>query len=150
LPGVQIDLEALAGQIKELRGQSERGKLLYQAKCGQCHGGQTALGPALTGVSKRFSTVDLLRTIYEPSRDISDRYRSMNVLTVDDEILTGLVIYQATDGVTLQAADGNVLRINADAIKQKGISSESLMPKGLLEDKTPQDVADLMAYLQSL
>ncbi len=150
LPGVQIDLEALAGQIKELRGQSERGKLLYQAKCGQCHGGQTALGPALTGVSKRFSTVDLLRTIYEPSRDISDRYRSMNVLTVDDEILTGLVIYQASDGVTLQAADGNVLRINADAIKQKGMSSESLMPKGLLEDKTPQDVADLMAYLQSL
>jgi putative heme-binding domain-containing protein len=74
----------------------------------------------------------------------------MNVLTVDDEILTGLVIYQATDGVTLQAADGNVLRINADAIKQKGISSESLMPKGLLEDKTPQDVADLLAYLQSL
>jgi len=59
------------------------------------------------------------------------------------------VIYQASDGVTLQAADGNVLRINADAIKQKGFSTESLMPKGLLEDKTPQEVADLMAYLQS-
>jgi putative heme-binding domain-containing protein len=73
----------------------------------------------------------------------------MNILTVDDEILTGLVIYQASDGVTLQAADGNVLRINADAIKQKGFSTESLMPKGLLEDKSPQEVADLMAYLQS-
>jgi len=59
------------------------------------------------------------------------------------------VIYQASDGVTLQAADGNVLRINADAIKQKGFSTESLMPKGLLEDKSPQEVADLMAYLQS-
>ena len=149
LPSVQVDLDALAGEIKELRGESQRGKVLYQAKCGQCHGGQTALGPALTGVSKRFSSVDLLRSIYEPSRDVSDRYRSMNVLTVDDEILTGLVIYQASDGVTLQAADGNVLRINADAIKQKGFSTESLMPKGLLEDKTPQEVADLMAYLQS-
>jgi putative heme-binding domain-containing protein len=74
----------------------------------------------------------------------------MHVLTVDDEILTGLVVYQATDGVTLQAADGNVLRINADSIKQKGFSTESLMPKGLLEDKTTQDLADLMTYLQSL
>jgi hypothetical protein len=43
-----------------------------------------------------------------------------------------------------------VLRINADSIKQKGFSTESLMPKGLLEDKTTQDLADLMTYLQSL
>jgi len=150
LPGTQIDLEAMAEQIKGLTGQSQRGKDLYQAKCSQCHGGQTALGPALVGVSKRFATLDLLRSIYEPSRDVSDRYRSMHVLTVDDEILTGLVIYQASDGVTLQAADGKVLRINADLIKQKGVSTESLMPKGLLDGKSIQDVADLMAYLQSL
>jgi len=74
----------------------------------------------------------------------------MHVLTVDDEILSGLVIYQASDGVTLQAADGKVLRINADLIKQKGNSTESLMPRGLLEGKTSQDVADLITYMQSL
>lgn len=149
-PNAKVDLETLADALKGIHGEQQRGKALYQAKCGQCHGGQTALGPALTGVSKRFATLDLLRSIYEPSRDVSDRYRSMHVLTVDDEILTGLVVYQATDGVTLQAADGNVLRINADSIKQKGFSTESLMPKGLLEDKTTQDLADLMTYLQSL
>jgi putative heme-binding domain-containing protein len=137
-------------ELKGLRGEAERGKLVYQAKCAQCHGGQTALGPALSGVAKRFSSIDLLRSIYEPSRDVPDRYRSMRVLTVDDELLTGLVVYQASDGVTLQAADGNILRINADSIKQKGYSTESLMPKGLLEDKSSQDVADLMSYLQSL
>jgi len=149
-PNAKVDLETLADALKGIHGEQQRGKALYQAKCGQCHGGQTALGPALTGVSKRFATLDLLRSIYEPSRDVSDRYRSMHVLTVDDEILTGLVVYQASDGVTLQAADGNVLRINADSIKQKGFSTESLMPKGLLEDKTTQDLADLMTYLQSL
>ncbi|MEK0425560.1 MAG: hypothetical protein RJB11_1651 [Planctomycetota bacterium] len=150
LPSVQVNLESLAGELKGLAGDPQRGKLLYQAKCGQCHGGQTALGPALTGVAKRFSSLDLLRSIYEPSRDVSDRYRVMHVLTVDDEILSGLVIYQASDGVTLQAADGKVLRINADLIKQKGNSTESLMPKGLLEGKTSQDVADLITYMQSL
>jgi putative heme-binding domain-containing protein len=150
LPSAQVDLESLAVELKGLRGEAERGKLVYQAKCAQCHGGQTALGPALSGVAKRFSSIDLLRSIYEPSRDVPDRYRSMRVLTVDDELLTGLVVYQASDGVTLQAADGNILRINADSIKQKGYSTESLMPKGLLEDKSSQDVADLMSYLQSL
>jgi putative heme-binding domain-containing protein len=150
LPSVQVNLEALAGELKGLAGDPQRGKVLYQAKCAQCHGGQTALGPALTGVAKRFSTLDLLRSIYEPSRDVSDRYRVMHVLTVDDEILSGLVIYQASDGVTLQAADGKIFRINADLIKQKGNSTESLMPKGLLEGKTSQDVADLITYMQSL
>ena len=150
LPSASVDLEAMAAQLQGLTGQVQPGRDLYQAKCGQCHGGQTALGPALVGVSKRFSTLDLLRSIYEPSRDISDRYRSMNVLTVDDEIFTGLVVYQASDGVTLQAADGNLLRINADLIKQKGVSKESLMPKGLLDGKSVQEVSNLMAYLQSL
>jgi putative heme-binding domain-containing protein len=150
LPSVQVNLDALSGELKGLAGDVPRGKVLYQAKCAQCHGGQTALGPALTGVAKRFSTLDLLRSIYEPSRDVSDRYRVMHVLTVDDEILSGLVIYQASDGVTLQAADGKILRINADLIKQKGNSTESLMPKGLLEGKSSQDVADLIAYMQSL
>lgn len=150
LPIVQVNLEVLAGELKGFAGDVQRGKELYQAKCGQCHGGQTALGPALTGVAKRFSTLDLLRAIYEPSRDVSDRYRVMHVLTVDDEILSGLVIYQASDGVTLQAADGKVLRINADLIKQKGNSTESLMPKGLMDGKSNQDVADLLAYMQSL
>jgi hypothetical protein len=52
--------------------------------------------------------------------------------------------------VTLQAADGKVLRINADLIKQKGNSTESLMPRGLLDGKSSQDVADLITYMQSL
>lgn len=74
----------------------------------------------------------------------------MRVRTIDDEIITGMMIYNAADGVTLQAADGNIYRINADQISEKGNSSESLMPAGLLEGKSPQDLADLLHYLGKL
>jgi len=60
------------------------------------------------------------------------------------------VIYNAADGVTLQAADGSILRINQDTITEKAYSTESLMPNGLLDDKSPQEVADLFAYLSTL
>lgn len=148
-PPRTIDLEATARELDALRGDPRKGIVLYQAKCALCHGGQSSLGPSLVGVAKRFSTLDMAHAIYEPSRDISDRYRAVRVLTTDDEVLTGMIIYNAADGVTLQAGDGSILRINQDNIQEKAYSTESLMPAGLLEGKTNQEVADLFAYLRT-
>jgi putative heme-binding domain-containing protein len=74
----------------------------------------------------------------------------MRVRTIDDEVITGLMIYNAADGVTLQGADGSIYRINADSIAEKISSNDSLMPSGLLDGKEPQDVADLLEYLKKL
>jgi putative heme-binding domain-containing protein len=150
VPAPKSDWISVVKSMESLAGDSQRGRAIYVAKCGQCHGGETALGPSLVGVARRFSRADLATTIFEPSKDISDRYRAVRVLTLDDEILTGLVIYNAADGVTLQAANGSILRVNQDNIQEKAYSSESIMPAGLLDDQTPQQVADLFAYLGSL
>jgi putative heme-binding domain-containing protein len=150
VPSAQADVASILKSIEGVSGNSERGANLFRAKCALCHGGQSALGPSLSGVSKRFSLEDLARAIYEPSRDVPDRYRAIRVLTVDDEVLTGMIIYNAADGVTLQIADGSILRINQDQIEQKAFSTESIMPSGLLDDRSAQEVADLFAYLGTL
>ncbi len=138
-------------QMTKLTGDTARGKLLFaQAKCAQCHGGGSGLGPDLQGISKRFSRSDLFRAIFEPNRDISDRYRAMKVLTSDSNIIVGMKVYDSADGVTLQTADGTLVRINQDDIEQKGFATESLMPVGLLDGMTPQQLADLYLYMQSL
>ena len=143
-------MERLA-QAEGLQGDTSRGAQLFvQAKCAQCHGGGIALGPSLDGITRRFSKEDLFRAIYEPNRDISDRYRSLQVLTVDGEVFTGLSIYDAADGVTLQTADGTLARINQEDIDSKGISNVSLMPAGLIDGLSPQQLADLFAYMKGL
>jgi putative heme-binding domain-containing protein len=149
-PPSQTDLATILANMKHLSGNAERGATLFQSKCALCHGGQSALGPSLSGVAKRFSSEDLARAIYDPSRDIPDRYRAVRIMTIDDEVVTGMTIYSAADGVTLQAADGSILRINQDQIQQRAFSTESIMPSGLLEDRSPQDVSDLFAYLGTL
>jgi putative heme-binding domain-containing protein len=132
-------------------GDAARGKFLFsQAKCAQCHSGQTALGPDLAGIAKRFSMEDLFRSIYEPSRDVSDRYRATKILTADGQVVIGMSIYDAVDGITLQAADGTVVRINKDDIEEKAFATESIMPAGLLEGFTDAQIADLYAYLKTL
>jgi putative heme-binding domain-containing protein len=134
-----------------LAGDPRRGlEVFRKAKCGQCHGGSNALGPDLTGVSRRFSYQDLFRAIFEPSRDISDRYRAVKVLTDEGTVLVGMKIYESVDGLTLQLADGQLVRVQEEAISNKALSELSLMPSGLLEGSTPSDLADLYAYLRSL
>ncbi len=74
----------------------------------------------------------------------------MKVLTSDSNIIVGMKVYDSADGVTLQTADGTLVRINQDDIEQKGFATESLMPVGLLDGMTPQQLADLYLYMQSL
>ncbi len=147
LPQTTFDWRALQVAANALSGDSKKGQILYQEKCALCHGGQSSLGPSLVGVAKRFSREDLARAIFEPSRDIPDRYKSIRVLTVDGEIFTGMLVYNAADGITMQTATGAIVRINQESIEDKAYSTESLMPTGLLHDKSPAEVADLYAHL---
>jgi len=146
-PQSTFDWRSLMETANNIPGDAKRGQLIYKEKCALCHGGQSSLGPSLSGVAKRFSREDLSIAIFEPSRTIPDRYRSLRVLTIDGEIFTGMIVYTAADGTTLQTATGSIIRINMDNIADLGYSTESLMPSGLLNEKTPADVADLFAYL---
>ena len=143
-------------ESSKLAGDSDRGRFLYQElKCASCHGGgignpSNALGPSLTGVAKRFSREDLFQAIFEPSRDISDRYQATKVLTTDGSVLVGMKVYESIDGITLQLADGTVSRINQADIEEKVNADQSLMPAGLADSLTAKELADLYAYLSNL
>lgn len=149
-PKVKLDWAARMKQSERLQGNLEAGKILYDQKCASCHGTQTALGPSLAGVAKRFSRMDLGTAIFEPSRDVSDRYRAVRILTVDGEVYTGLVVYSAADGTTISTATGQIIRVNKDDLEELAYSTESIMPSGLLDDSNDQELANLMAYLSSL
>jgi putative heme-binding domain-containing protein len=134
----------------------ENGRNLFgAATCFACHrfdqeGG--ALGPDLTSVSGKFSPRDLLESIIEPSKEISDQYNSVVVTQEDGTMTIGRVVNLNGDTLNLQEnmLDPNALT-NIDARKVKSIepSTISMMPPGLLNTLTKDDVLDLMAYLLS-
>lgn len=133
------------------QGDKARGEALFRKRaCVQCHGNRSALGPALTGAAKRFSRKDLFTAIVAPDRDVSPRYQTTVVGTVDGKVYTGLVVYRSVDGLTLRNSNNQTTRIEADEIDFQNKKSTSLMPKGLLKDLSARDLADLNAYLQGL
>lgn len=132
-------------------GEPERGKLVYEKlQCAACHGSGRALGPRLEGVTNRLGRKDLLTAIVNPDAQVSDRYRTTLFETVYGLLVSGSIVYQNVDGVTIRESSGQTLRLNREQIEQQRRSAKSIMPTGLLDQATDQEVTDLMAFLKTL
>jgi putative heme-binding domain-containing protein len=132
-------------------GVAERGRAVFvKASCVSCHSGAQALGPDLRGVAGRFSRADLFTAIVQPSKDISPRYRTTLIATAAGKVYQGLVIYEAVDSLLLQTGPATTVRIPGDQIVARRYTSTSLMPAGLIDKLTDQEIADLYAYFKGL
>ena len=132
-------------------GEAANGKRLYEKlQCARCHGGVGGLGPRLEGVTNRLGQSDLLTAVVNPDAQVSDRYRTTLFETVDGQLFSGSVIYENVDGVTIREASGQTVRLNRDQIEQRRRSAKSIMPTGLLDQASDQEVIDLMAFLKTL
>jgi putative heme-binding domain-containing protein len=134
----------------------ERGRKLFGALgCFACHrfaneGG--AVGPDLTGAGGRFSPRDLLESIIEPSKTVSDLYAPIVITLSDDETLTGQIVYLGTDTVQVSTDmlnPGETTKVDRKQIKSIEPSKVSLMPQGLLNQLNEEEVLDLLAYIIS-
>ncbi len=145
------ELKQTLATVDWTHGNASRGeKLFSQRACVQCHSSRRALGPDLQGSATRFSREDLFTAIVLPNRDVSPRYQTTLVETKDGRIFTGMVVYEAIDGVVIRNAANQTFRIEVTNIETRKPLSTSLMPGGLLKDLGPSDYADLYAYLRTL
>jgi putative membrane-bound dehydrogenase-like protein len=147
-----VDVHAWSERLARVdwsAGDAGRGQRIFvQASCASCHSGAQALGPDLAGVTGRFSRDDLFTAILQPSRDVSPRYRATVLTTEDGKAYTGLIVYDATDGVLLQTGPGTTVRVAGSQIVTRRVSEISLMPAGLLDKLADRELADLYAYLR--
>ncbi len=134
----------------------EKGKALFAAaNCFACHrydqqGG--ALGPDLTGVAGRFSPRDLLESIIEPSKVISDQYAAVTITTTDGKSVTGRIVNLAGDNWkvnTNMLSPDEQVTIDAKKIDEVVPSTVSMMPAGLLNSLQQEEILDLVAYALS-
>ncbi|MDB5350395.1 MAG: hypothetical protein JWN86_1642 [Planctomycetota bacterium] len=131
----------------------ERGKLvLGKAKCLDCHklGDQgQGLGPDLTTVASRFRPGEILESIVDPSKVISDQYKSTTVATRDGKILNGMPAGQDEKNLVLLLSDGTKMTIPKAEIDEQKESRVSVMPEGLVNALSYQDIADLLALFEA-
>ena len=132
------------------KGDLRRGEEIYQVSCGACHklyGEGGTIGPELTG-SGRHELEYLLENILAPSRVVPEAFRVSNVTTKDERVLNGIVRERTDRTLKLQTiAEEMVLPL--PEVESIQASQLSMMPDGLLDGLTEQQVLDLFRYLMS-
>ena len=150
-------LEAVVkvADILSMEGSRELGEMVFfkTAGCKNCHRiGQegTPLGPELTQIGKKYNRAQLLESILKPSKEIDPRFTAYVVETVEGRVLNGLLVSKNDREVLLKNMQSEIVRISAKDIEFMAPQQKSLMPELLLQDMTAGQVADLLAFLQTL
>ncbi|HJT76055.1 MAG TPA: c-type cytochrome [Gemmataceae bacterium] len=134
----------------------DRGRSLFgAANCFSCHrfaneGGSA--GPDLTGAAGRFSVRDLLESIIEPSKEISDQYAAVDITTIDGQVITGRIVNLNGNDLSVMTnmLDPNGLTtVRRNRIDTMEKSKVSMMPRELLDSFKEDEILDLVAYLLS-
>ncbi len=134
----------------------ENGKRMFAVTaCYKCHrfaGTGGIVGPDLTGVGRRFNDQNLLESLVEPSKVISDQYQATTFVLESGKSITGRVANLS--GKRIMVIDdmlnpGRMKNINVDEVEEKLLSKTSMMPSGLLDTLDTDEILDLVAYLKS-
>lgn len=138
-------------KLDEAAADETRGRLVFERKaCQKCHAGNSPLGPDLAGAAGRLSREDLLASIVDPNKDVSPLYQTTQVVTGSGRVISGLIVYESPDSTLVQTGPDTTVRVAGDAIVAMRKSRLSLMPNGLLNDVTDQELGDLLVYLKTL
>ncbi len=126
------------------------GRRIYVQTCAACHrlfdeGG--TIGPELTG-SQRANLDYVLENLLDPSALVPSEYQVTILETKDGRILTGMIKQESDRAVTVQTQNESVI-VPRDEVATRTRSPLSMMPEGLLEKLTQEEVRDLVAYLGS-
>ena len=135
-----------------LKGDPAAGKAVFTRVCATCHRlGELGVevGPNL-GALKEKTPETLLISISIPTGPLSRATRSFTVATKDGRLITGLVASETANSVTLRRQEGKEDVVLRSDIEEMTASGQSFMPEGLEKDLTRRDMANLIAFLESI
>ncbi len=148
------DLAGLLGAGLEGGRDYKNGRKMFGAgACFVCHrfnneGG--AVGPDLTSVAGRFTPHDLLESIVDPGREISDQYGASIFKLKDGSSLVGRIMNLKENSYWINTdmmTPSTISKVDVKLIESIEPSPVSMMPPGLLATMKQDDILDLLAYL---
>jgi putative heme-binding domain-containing protein len=157
---LNVDAAKQKAQLEQLlttlsAGDIRRGQLVFhseKAACYSCHaigyrGGN--VGPDLTKIGSVRSERDLLESIVFPSASFVRSFESIAIATQDGKLYNGLIRGETADELVLATGVNQEARISRREIEEMRPSTVSVMPAGLDQQLTPQELADLVAFLKA-
>lgn len=149
-----IVLDTIAADVRA-KGDAKHGAEVFrlpQIACTTCHrvgseGGQ--IGPALDAIGSAQPLEFIIGAVIEPQREIKEGFETVKVTTKKGDVVIGIVVAGNNSELTLRDPAGLEHTVaQADITSRELIGS--LMPAGITDSLSPEDLRDLFAYLAQL
>jgi putative heme-binding domain-containing protein len=121
------------------------------AACSRCHrveGRGADIGPDLSAVG-RTERRHVLESILQPSNLVAPHYQVWSITTANGKEYSGMLLRTVLDEYTYVDAKGDTFKLNTRDIVEARATPRSVMPDGLTDLLTDQELRDLLAYLAS-
>ncbi len=145
------------GELIRRHGETEKGRAVFfktgTNSCSGCHrvqGRGQWVGPDLSTIGVKYGRDELIRSILSPSDSIGYSYRSIVAALADGRIITGLALEDTPEKLVIKTALGQRISVEPRSIEDRRTSDVSLMPEGLAQTMTTQELVDLLSYLTTL
>jgi putative heme-binding domain-containing protein len=125
------------------------------AACVSCHklgGTGQEIGPDLAKLDPKWTSLDVLKELVDPSARINEKYQTFVFQTESGQSITGLVLSETPDAVKVienPLVKAEPIELKKSEISARKKSEVSIMPKGLLDKLTREEILDLIAYVMA-
>ena len=148
------ELERLVKLVRET-GNPQRGEAVFrraETLCLRCHaisgaGGQ--VGPDMTSLGASAQIDYLVESILVPNKAVKENYHSLVIETKSGKVLNGVKIRENGTELVLRNAEDVELSIPIADIEER-VNGGSIMPAGLTDTLTEQELIDLVRFLSEL
>jgi putative heme-binding domain-containing protein len=115
--------------------------------CHKLNGVGKEVGPDLTKLDSKYDAAEIVKHMLDPSLKIDEKYQPWTFITAEGKTIVGTILKEDKASVTIAQADGQQLTLKPDDIDERTKSKVSIMPIGLLNRLTREEILDLVAYL---
>ena len=140
-------------ELQNLKPNAILGKNIFTNVCAVCHQVNKEgleFGPNLSEIGSKYPKEGLLGTILHPSAGISFNNEGYELKLKDGSALTGIIASKTETDITLKYPGGAKQNLKTSDVKSMKQLKVSMMPEGLYENMSSQELANLLDYLAGL
>src|SRR5690606_22717949 len=136
-----------------MEGDAGKGKVVFENVCQTCHqvdGKGTDFGPKLSEIGSKLPKEAQFVSIIHPDAGISFGYEGHIIKMKDGSTKVGIIASRTETDMDLKVPGGNIIKLKLNDIATQEQLENSLMPAGLENGMSTQELVDLVTYLMSL
>ncbi|EAZ80539.1 DUF7133 domain-containing protein [Algoriphagus machipongonensis] len=148
----EASIEDVILAVADIKGDPVKGKALFTSQgCIACHSiekGQVMKGPFMGQIGSIMNRDQITESIMKPNASISQGFASFMIQTNDDKSYMGFITAESADELTLRDITGKATTLEKKNIKSRKELENSIMPAGLANSLSFEELASLVTYLQ--